>query len=337
MTELFADRPNLRRVVMIGYFDVHDGNPNGDPSNGNHPRYDEYTGQGEVSDVSVKRHLRDAFADLGHEIFIEKGIPLATKKRAVMEVVAPDLDFSSLDEAPAAPTGEDTDAPTPKGRKSSKKSKTEVTPEQIAEARRVICSRFIDMRLFGATLGANKENLLKLENIRGCTNISFSRSVNAIQVRDHQIVRTTTENDKVARGESSMNQTFGQKPLVCYGLYQMMVIFDLKEARANGVSQEDFDLLVEQLVGLYQNRPSAARGPQIGMQALYAFYVEATGVAALSATQCRSFVKAEQRTDGVARSFQDFRISVAEKSLPSSVTLETIVKPIFTDELKFAA
>ena len=223
-----ATNPAVRHD-MVFLFDIADGNPNGDPDSGNRPRVDPETDQGIVTDVSLKRKIRDtiglaaAGAD-GYEIFVTAGTYL-----------------NEALEKSYAETGTALD-------EKSKKT-TDAT-----DARAWLCSKYFDIRMFGAVLSTGKTSALG--QIRGPLQVSFGRSVDPVVPAEHAITRLahTTESD-AAKGGGTM----GNKWTIPYGLYVCTLSYSASRGAQTGVTERDLELLYRCLVNMFDHTASAAR------------------------------------------------------------------------------
>ncbi len=228
-----------RRHEFVLYFDVQNGNPNGDPDAGNLPRMDPETNQGLVSDVALKRKIRNYVAlarpDVaGHEIYMREGATLNTEHKRAWSAILPDV---------------------------TKAEDLKKGPKEAGKAReltRWMCANFWDIRAFGAvmTTGVNAGQ------VRGPVQIAFARSVEPILPLEISITRmaATTEADAEAKG----GRTMGRKHIVPYGLYRAHGFISAPLAshavKGTGFSDADLDLLFEALEQMFDHDRSAARG-----------------------------------------------------------------------------
>lgn len=290
-----------RRHDFVLFFDVQDGNPNGDPDAGNMPRVDPETMQGLVTDVAIKRKVRDWIdAVRGNEgaykIYVQSGEALNTKHQRAYDA----LDLKS--------TG----------------SKQKV--EDIDQARAWMCQNFFDVRTFGAvmTTGVN------CGQVRGPVQLTFARSLDPVVPMDVTITRVavTKEEDAVkvsSEGETSGKQSeMGRKSIVPYGLYRMHGFFNPYLAQQTGFSAEDLELFWHALQQMWEFDRSAARG-MMATRGLYVFSHESK-LGDAPAHQLFGAVEARRR-DGVdvPRSFDDYTVAVDPAGLPAGVTLHTLV------------
>lgn len=284
------------RYDFVFYFDCQDGNPNGDPDSDNSPRFDPETLQGLVTDVCLKRKIRDyvfqsqqdnGSVRKGYDIFVLAGGTLESRQRMPYDNWKSEI--------------------TPAGGKT--------TPADIARARGWMCERFFDVRAFGAVMSTTEFNC---GQVRGPVQITFARSVDRIFSTEHTIYRQafTGEKDiKVGIG------TFGKKHTVAYGLYRVQGFINPAFARQTGFHEEDLMLLWKALGNMFDLDRSAARG-FMSTRGLFVFkHRSALGNA--PAHRLFELVTARKR-DGVEapRSYLDYDITEPNPSqLPDGVDL----------------
>lgn len=298
--------PNLRHDFLM-LFDVQDGNPNGDPDAGNMPRVDPETMQGLVTDVCIKRKVRD-FVDLSlgdkesYKIYIQnKGIALN------------DLHQRAYTALGLEQTG------------------TKQNRDDVSKARKWMCSNFYDIRMFGAVMSTG----VNCGQVRGPVQLTFGRSIDPIVPLDVSITRvaiTKSEDAKATEsgdGKESEGTTkvteMGRKAVLPYGLYLSRGFFSPKFAQDTGVSSDDLELFWDALLSMWDIDRSAARG-FMSLRGLYIFTHEnPLGNAPTHRLFDRLSVK---RKDGVetARSFFDYDVYVNKDDLPEGITL-TEIKP----------
>ncbi len=209
------------KIDFVYIFDVKDGNPNGDPNMGNAPRVDIETGMGLVTDVCLKRKVRNYVQVVkgyseGYDIFI--------KEKAVLDNLIEDA-YKEITE---------------------KKDKVETDKE----ARERLCRKYYDIRTFGAVL-AIKE---KQGQVRGAIQLTFSRSVDPIAISEHSITRIASTKD------DGTGKTMGRKSTVPYGLYVCHGFISANLAKDTGFSSEDLELFYQALANMFDCDRSAARG-----------------------------------------------------------------------------
>ncbi|QOR08122.1 type I-C CRISPR-associated protein Cas7/Csd2 [Haemophilus parainfluenzae] len=278
-----------KRYDFVFLFDVQDGNPNGDPDAGNLPRIDPQTGEGLVTDVCLKRKVRN-FIQMTkngehHDIFIrEKGIL-----------------NNLIDEAHEQENVKDKE----------KGEKTEA-------ARQYMCSRYYDIRTFGAVMTTGKN----AGQVRGPVQLTFSRSIDPVMTLEHTITRMAVTNEKDA-SETGDNRTMGRKFTVPYGLYRCHGFISAHFAKQTGFSESDLELFWQALVNMFDHDHSAARG-QMNARGLYVFeHSNNLGDAPADGLFKRIQVAKKDGVE-VARSFDDYFVSVDDKDLGETKLLRKL-------------
>lgn len=283
-----------KRYDFVLLFDVQDGNPNGDPDAGNLPRIDPETGEGLVTDVCLKRKVRN-FVGLTRgeqppfEIYVkEKAVLNAQHERAY---AALGIELAADD----------------KKRKGGDKSE---------EAKRWMCQNFYDVRTFGAVMSTN----VNCGQVRGPVQLTFARSVAPIVATEHSITRMAVTTEAEAEKQSGDNRTMGRKFTVPYGLYRAHGFVSAHLAQQTGFGGDDLELLWQALENLFEHDRSAARG-EMTTRGLYVFQHDSElGNAPAHALFERVQV---QRKEGVEvpRAFADYTVNVAANDLPNGVSL----------------
>jgi CRISPR-associated protein Csd2 len=235
------------RYDFLLLFDVKDGNPNGDPDAGNLPRLDAETGHGLVTDVSLKRKVRN-FVGLvkgehpPHEIYVkEKAILNKTHERAYVAIGAED-----------ALKGDN------KKRKGG--------GDTVGKARDWMCANFYDVRTFGAVMSTG----VNCGQVRGPVQLTFARSVDPIVAQEHSITRMAVATEAEAEKQEGDNRTMGRKHTVPYGLYMAHGFVSSFLAKQTGFSEDDLNLLWQALNQMFEHDRSAARG-EMATRGLYVF------------------------------------------------------------------
>jgi CRISPR-associated protein Csd2 len=241
-----SNEPIKNRYDFILIFDVKDGNPNGDPDAGNLPRMDPETGMGLVTDVCLKRKVRN-YVQLTQNM--ASPFDIFVKEKGILN--------QSIDGAYKS-LGIDLDA-APKDEKDGKKRNTkgEGQGSEVAQARDKMCSQYYDIRSFGAVMstGANAGQ------VRGPVQMTFGRSRDPIVVLEHSITRMAVATEAEAEKQSGDNRTMGRKNTVPYGLYVSHGFISAHLAAQTGFSGDDLALLWEALAGgMFEVDRSAARG-----------------------------------------------------------------------------
>lgn len=269
-----------KRYDFVFLFDVQDGNPNGDPDAGNLPRIDPETGMGLVTDVCLKRKVRN-FVQMTqdaqtHDIFIrEKGIL-----------------NQLIDEA-----------------HEQESVKAKEKGDKTEAARQYMCQRYYDIRTFGAVMTTGKN----AGQVRGPVQLTFSRSIDPIITLEHSITRMAVTNEKDA-SETGDNRTMGRKFTVPYGLYRCHGFVSAHFAKQTGFGDDDLALLWQALINMFDHDHSAARG-QMTARGLYVFeHSNSLGDAPADSLFRRITVAKKAGVDTV-RSFDDYVVTVDDSNL----------------------
>jgi len=292
------------RHDMVFFFDVADGNPNGDPDAGNRPRMDDESGHGLVTDVALKRKIRDTLPMAAGEdrerygIFVEADHALNTRIEEAYHVHGLQLE-----------------------EKGSKRTRT-ITPEQAEQARAWLCHRYADIRLFGAVLSVGKTNALG--QIRGPLQTSMARSIDPVFPIEHAITRVTqTRQEDIDKGETT---EMGNKWTVPYALYRAELSYSANRAWKTGVDSRDFELLYTTLQMMFDHDRTASRGTMTA-RGLYVFsHSNAFGDApAHKLTERVRATRSDGGTSEPPRQFNDYTVSVDDDGLPDGVTFSKII------------
>lgn len=309
------------RYDFVLLFDVTDGNPNGDPDAGNLPRVDAESGHGLVTDVALKRKIRNFVAltkdqterdptpgEMRHEIYVrEKAILNRQHERA----------YSALNFGPSPNDATQEDAAQADGRrKKAPKDKRIGTGDQVDKARAWMCQNFYDVRTFGAVMSTG----VNCGQVRGPVQLTFARSIDPIVALEHSITRmavTTTEEAEQQKGD---NRTMGRKHTVPYGLYRDHGFVSAFLARQTGFDEDDLELLWRSLESMFEHDRSAARG-RMAPRGLYVFeHQSELGNAHAHALFDRLAIRRKPGIT-VSRTFGDYEVSVAEADMPAGVKL----------------
>lgn len=292
-----------RRHDFVLLFDVVDGNPNGDPDAGNLPRVDPETMQGLVTDVAIKRKVRDwvdmTKGDEGRfKIYVQSGSALITKHKRAYE----ELQITS------------TGAKQAKG--------------DIDKARAWMCANFYDIRMFGAVMAVS----VNCGQVRGPLQITFARSIDVIVPLDLSITRVAVTREEDAAvvvsetgGEARGKQTeMGRKALVPYGLYRAHGFFNPHFAADTGVTEDDLAIFWQALTMMWDVDRSASRG-MMSPRGLYVF-THQSSLGNAPAHQLFDRVKVVRRPEVEApRAFTDYEVQVADGDLPEGITLSRLI------------
>ena len=274
------------RYDFIYLFDVKDGNPNGDPDAGNLPRIDAETGEGLVTDVSLKRKVRNYVAllkeyEAPYDIFVREGGVLNDLIKAAHE--------------------------------DERVEQAEKKHDKTKAARKVMCERYYDIRTFGAVLSTGEN----AGQVRGPVQFTFARSVHPVVALEHSITRMAATDANEKTGE---NRTMGRKFTVPYGLYMAHGYISAAFAKQTGFDEEDLAILKEALVNMFDHDRSAARGEMTPRAVVMFRHDSYLGNAPASRLFEMFQVRALNETP---RSFQDFEVHFPETAqLPDGVSLE---------------
>lgn len=288
------------RIDFVYIFDVKDGNPNGDPDAGNLPRVDAETGMGLVTDVCLKRKIRNYVQvakageegnDIlvkskefsGEEVFINGEIRKMYKEDL-------GLDLKVKDKAPA---------------------------DKVAAGRAAMCKRFFDVRTFGAVLstGANAGQ------VRGAVQMTFARSLDMIVSEEHALtVCAARDEDKPYDAQVGIQ---GRKATVPYGLYVCHGFVSANLAQQTGFSEDDLNLLWDALRNMFDVDRSAARGLMSAQKLIVFKHDSMLGNA--PANKLFDLVKVEKLCSGAPRSFKDYSITIDRDHVPVNVTIEELI------------
>jgi CRISPR-associated protein Csd2 len=279
------------RIDFVYIFDVKDGNPNGDPDAGNLPRVDAETGMGLVTDVCLKRKVRNYVQEAkglseGYDIFI--------KEKAVLN--------NLIDEA----------------HESDAVKNVKDTKDKTSAARDVMCKKYYDIRTFGAVMSTGKN----AGQVRGPIQFTFARSVDPIVTSEHSITRMAVATEKEAEKQGGDNRTMGRKATVPYGLYVCHGFVSANLAKQTGFSQEDLDLFWKALKNMFDVDRSAARGLMSAQKLIVFKHDSVLGNA--PANKLFDLVKIEKKCEGVARSFSDYQVTIGENTY-SGVSIEEMI------------
>lgn len=278
-----------KRYDFVYLFDCQDGNPNGDPDMDNAPRFDPETFQGLVSDVCIKRKIRDyVYAAKQDEpyyhIFVTSGVTLESQQQGSYDSLQMKQDKESRD--------------------------------QIGKAREWMCKNFFDVRAFGAVMSTKEFNC---GQVRGPVQITFSRSVDRIFSTEHAITRVAyTKEEKKA--STTANTEMGRKHTLAYGLYRAHGFINAAFAKQTGFTEDDLALLWKALCNLFDMDRSAARG-LMSARGLYVFeHNSSLGEAPAHRLFERITIEKKPGVES-PRSFGDYVVTVRDEGLPAGVKL----------------
>lgn len=287
------------RYDFVYLFDVKDGNPNGDPDAGNLPRLDPETGKGLVTDVALKRKIRNYVALAKGET---PGFDIYMQERAVLN--------RAHQRAYAA-----------KGLTSESKK----LPKDQQEARsltRWMCDNFFDIRTFGAVMSTE----VNAGQVRGPVQLTFARSQDPIVPLEITITRSSVTNDKDALQN---DRTMGRKHIVPYGLYRAHGFISSRLAndvnKGTGFSEDDLALLWEALINMFEHDRAAARGMMSARGLIVFKHDNDLGRATADSLFKRVTITRAGGSIGAPREFEHYDVSIDEADLPDGVTVQKLI------------
>ncbi len=290
------------RYEFVYLFDVENGNPNGDPDAGNMPRIDPETSYGLVTDVCLKRKIRN-FVEIvngnqsPYEIYIrEKAILNQTHERAHQAVGVKDEGDG-------------------KKRKGS--------GIEVEKARTWMCSNFFDVRAFGAVMSTG----VNCGQVRGPVQLNFARSIESVAPMEISITRMAVATEKEAEQQSGDNRTMGRKHIVPYALYRAEGYISAHLAVQTGFSEEDLQLLWKSLINMFDHDHSAARGKMNARKLIVFKHDSMLGNAPAHKLFDLVTVKRKRSTDITkpARAFSEYDVHIDRDNVPQGVILESKV------------
>lgn len=301
------------RYDFVILFDVENGNPNGDPDAGNMPRIDPETGHGIVTDVCLKRKIRNYVETVkedadGYRIYIKDGVPL---NRTDLEAGAA-LGIGSELEAIQKSSGKDAKTLGAQLKKND--------PQIDAKIRDWLCGNFFDIRTFGAVMTTFVKGALNCGQVRGPVQLGFARSVDPIIPQDITLTRVaiTTEADALKK-----DNEIGRKSVVPYGLYRAEGYVSANLARkTTGFSEDDLQLLWQAILNMFEVDHSAARG-KMAVRELIVFKHDCELGNAPAYKLFESVHIARKPEVSVARAYSDYTVTV-DTQLPAGVSCERL-------------
>lgn len=294
--------PIAHRYEFVYLFDVTNGNPNGDPDAGNLPRLDPETNKGLVTDVALKRKIRnfvsfDREGAPGYAIYMQEKAILNNQHQKAWE---------ALGIPPDAKDG------------------YKKLPRDEAKAREItawMCANFFDIRTFGAvmTTGVNAGQ------VRGPVQLSFATSIEPVLPLEISITRMAVTTEKEAEAQSGDNRTMGRKHILPYGLYRMHGFISAKLAERTGFSDDDLKLLWQALINMFEHDRSAARGEMAARKLIVFEHESAMGNAPAHKLFETIKVRRVDGEDRPARSFTDYVISVDTATILQGVKVQELL------------
>lgn len=292
------------RYEFVYLFDITNGNPNGDPDAGNLPRLDPETNRGLVTDVCLKRKVRNFVALAkdgapGHAIYMAEKAILNQQHQKAWEA---------------------------KGIKPEKTDGYKKLPKDEAKAREItdwMCRNFFDIRTFGAvmTTGVNAGQ------VRGPVQIAFATSIDPVIPLEISITRMAVTTEKEAEAQSGDNRTMGRKHIIPYGLYRAHGFISAKLAERTGFSDDDLQLFWQSLINMFEHDHSAARGEMAARKLIVFKHDCAMGNApshVLFDTVQVEHARAGDATEA-PRSFSDYHVTIDHDAIPAGVTVQGLI------------
>ena len=289
-------------------FDVENGNPNGDPDSGNMPRIDPESGLGLVTDVCLKRKIRNYVETVkedakGYKIYIKEDVPLNRSDREACESLG---------------ITETEDKKVTEALKKLKKSDKDVD----IKLRDYMCDNFYDIRTFGAVMTTFVKASLNCGQVRGPVQLGFARSIDPIVSQEVTITRVAITTEKDAENKST---EMGRKNIVPYGLYRVEGYISANLARkVTGFSEEDLDLLWEAIINMFENDHSAARG-KMAVRELIVFK-HSKELGDCPAYKLFDAVEVRKKEEiEYPRKYQDYTVQIHEEMIPDSVEMKRMI------------
>lgn len=296
------------RYEFVVLFDVENGNPNGDPDSGNMPRIDPESGLGLVTDVCLKRKIRNYVETVkedakGYKIYIKEDVPLNRSDREACESLG---------------ITETEDKKVTEALKKLKKSDKDVD----IKLGDYMCDNFYDIRTFGAVMTTFVKASLNCGQVRGPVQLGFARSIDPIVSQEVTITRVAITTEKDAENKST---EMGRKNIVPYGLYRVEGYISANLARkVTGFSEEDLDLLWEAIINMFENDHSAARG-KMAVRELIVFK-HSKELGDCPAYKLFDAVEVRKKEEiEYPRKYQDYTVQIHEEMIPDSVEMKRMI------------
>lgn len=296
------------RYEFVILFDVENGNPNGDPDAGNMPRIDPESGLGLVTDVCLKRKIRN-YVDMvkeneqGYKIYIKEDVPLNRSDKEACESMG---------------IKEKEDKKVTEALKKLKKS----DPDVDVKLRDYMCNNFYDIRTFGAVMTTFVKAALNCGQVRGPVQIGFARSIDPIISQEVTITRVAITTEKDAENKST---EMGRKSIVPYGLYRAEGYISANLARrVTGFSEDDLELLWDAIVNMFENDHSAARGKMAVRELVVFKHSKELG----DCPAYKLFDAVEvKKNEGVEypRKYQDYTVTIHNECIPESIEVKRMI------------
>lgn len=296
------------RYEFVILFDVENGNPNGDPDAGNMPRIDPESGLGLVTDVCLKRKIRNYVETVkedekGYKIYIREDVPLNRSDREACQALG---------------VNETNDSKQTEALKKLKKS----DPDVDIKLRDYMCEHFYDIRTFGAVMTTFVKASLNCGQVRGPVQLGFARSIDPIISQEVTITRVAITTEKDAENKTT---EMGRKSIVPYGLYRAEGYVSANLARkVTGFSEEDLELLWEAIINMFEHDHSAARG-KMAVRELIVFK-HSKELGDCPAYKLFDAVEVKKNENVVyPRQYQDYTVQVHEDQIPDSVEVKRMI------------
>jgi CRISPR-associated protein Csd2 len=280
-----------KRYDFVLFFDVKDGNPNGDPDAGNLPRVDAETGNGLVTDVCLKRKVRNYIGLLKGE---QPPYEIYVKEKAVLNNQH-ERAYKALE----------------------LKSESKKLPKDVQKAKEItswMCNNFFDIRTFGAVMTTE----VNAGQVRGPVQFTFARSVEPVVSSEHSITRMAVTNEKDLEKE----RTMGRKFTVPYGLYRMHGFVSAPLAKQTGFSAEDLELLWSTLENMFEQDHSASRGMMSSRRLIV--FEHSSPMGNKPAFELFDRISTKRKTDGPARDFSDYSVELDGHELTDFKTVVSV-------------
>ena len=296
------------RYEFVVLFDVENGNPNGDPDAGNMPRIDPESGLGLVTDVCLKRKIRNYIEmvkedEAGYKIYIKENVPLNRSDREACESLG---------------VTETEDKKVTDALKKLKKS----DPDADLKLRDYMCKNFYDIRTFGAVMTTFVKASLNCGQVRGPVQLGFARSIDPIISQEVTITRVAITTEKDAENKST---EMGRKSIVPYGLYRVEGYVSANLARkVTGFSEEDLDLLWDAIINMFENDHSAARGKMAVRELIVFKHSKELGDCPAYKLFDAVEVKKNETVE-YPRKYQDYKVTIHEDEIPDSVEVKRMI------------
>ena len=287
------------RYDFVILFDVENGNPNGDPDAGNMPRMDQDTGLGIVTDVCLKRKIRNYVEAVydgkpGYRIYVKQNVPLERNNQEAYDYLG--VKSSEI--------------------KDLKKSDSELD----IKIRDFMCENFFDIRTFGAVMTTFVKAKLNCGQVRGPVQLCFAKSIDPINPQEFSITRITVATEE-EKNEKEKNTMMGNKFIVPYALYRCEGFISANLAKkTTGFTEDDLNIFWEAVMGMFETDRSATRGKMSVRKLIVFKHSSEFG----NAPAYKLFEKIKvQRKDSekIARGYDDYEIIIEKENLPESIEL----------------